>query len=241
MDKYLEFEQDGIKYNLYDMPDDFVIKGDLLLRFKCLEELPDLSKVIVEGTFWCCDNKLKSLKGCPKEVGGAFNCSSNQLTSLEGAPQKVGGSFSCEWNQLTSLKGAPRKIGGGMYVKVNKLENLEGAPEVIGGDFNCTANQELEDLKDIPQMKPDGKIICPRQIVDKYGLSSWEIEARELYDNPVYQQELKNSGKIRELKRRINPSGEFMTRAEEDAKRQAKHKAGFEAFKKKFGPKEREE
>ncbi|MBR1825586.1 MAG: hypothetical protein IJ770_03260 [Alphaproteobacteria bacterium] len=46
-EKYLEFEQDGVKYNLYNMPKGFVIKGDLDLHGKGLTELPDLSEVIV--------------------------------------------------------------------------------------------------------------------------------------------------------------------------------------------------
>ena len=91
--KYLEFEQDGVKYNLYDLPDGFVIKGDLDLSDKGLTELPDLSKVTVKGDFDCSSNQLTSLQGTPQEVGGYFYCYNNQLTTLEGAPREVCGSF----------------------------------------------------------------------------------------------------------------------------------------------------
>ena len=70
----------------------------------------------VTGFFWCMDNELTSLEGCPKEVGGDFYCPSNKLTSLEYSPQKVGGSFGCGNNLLTTLKGAPKKVGGFLIV-----------------------------------------------------------------------------------------------------------------------------
>ena len=46
-EEYSPFEQDGKIYNLYDMPDGFVIKGNLYLSGSELMQLPDLSKVIV--------------------------------------------------------------------------------------------------------------------------------------------------------------------------------------------------
>ena len=85
--KYLPFEQDGISYNLYNLPKGFVIKGNLYLSHKGLTELPDLSEVVVKGDFNCSGNQLTSLEGAPKEVGGSFYCSNNQLTSLVGLPQ----------------------------------------------------------------------------------------------------------------------------------------------------------
>ncbi|MBR1825746.1 MAG: hypothetical protein IJ770_04075, partial [Alphaproteobacteria bacterium] len=88
-DKYLPLEQDGVIYNLYNLPDGFVIKGNVDLMFKGLTKLPDLSKVIVKGYFNCSGNQLTSLKGAPQKVGGNFNCSYNQLTSLKGVPQKI--------------------------------------------------------------------------------------------------------------------------------------------------------
>jgi len=61
--------------------------GSITLRRMDLERLPDLSNVIVEGSFDCAKNGLTSLKGAPKEVD-VFDCSRNNLTSLEGAPEK---------------------------------------------------------------------------------------------------------------------------------------------------------
>lgn len=76
------FTQNGQEYDLNHLPDGFVIQGDVELANKELTELPDLSKVVVEGNFDCSDNQLTSLAGAPKKVGLNFNCSNNSLTGL---------------------------------------------------------------------------------------------------------------------------------------------------------------
>lgn len=43
--------QDGVCYDIYDLPENFVVKGDLVLRGMNLTALPDLSHVVVEGGF----------------------------------------------------------------------------------------------------------------------------------------------------------------------------------------------
>ena len=175
---YLPFEQDGKTYNLYELPDGFVIKGDLDLSYEDFEKLPDLSKVIVKGSFLCyaCRN-LISLDGAPKEVGGDFRCDGcGNLGSLEGAPEYVGGDFRCNScenldslggapkevggnfycgdhnDNLTNLKGAPKKVGGKFIcIECNHLTNLEGAPEYVGGDFDCSHCKNLTSLEGAPK------------------------------------------------------------------------------------------
>ncbi len=148
-DKF-EFKQDGKTYNLYDLPDGFVIKGNVCLREKGLTELPDLSKVSIEGSFWCNDNQLTSLKGAPQKVGGDFDCNSNLLTTLQGAPQDVSGNFYCSDNQLISLQGAPQEVSGGFYCRLNQLTSLLWAPQKVGEDFSCSGNQ-LTSLQGAPR------------------------------------------------------------------------------------------
>ncbi len=108
----------------------YVVKGDIKISYQGLKELPDLSSVIVQGNFYCNDNRLTSLKGAPREVTGDFWCHFNFLTSLEGAPKKVGDSFWCHNNALTSLAHAPQEVGGYFYCNNmrDSLKNLEGAP-----------------------------------------------------------------------------------------------------------------
>jgi hypothetical protein len=103
----------------------------------------------VGGYFSCHHNQLTSLEGAPSSVGTGFSCHNNQLTSLEGCPSTVGGHFSCSNNQLTSLKGAPSSVGGYFSCDNNQLTSLEGAPSSVGGDFSCYYNQ-LTSLKGSP-------------------------------------------------------------------------------------------
>jgi len=86
-----------------------IING-VMITFRDLKELPDLSDVIVDGDYDCSSNNLHTLKGSPKQVHGSFNCSWNKLTSLEGAPEFVNGIFYCNQNPLKSLEGAPEGI-----------------------------------------------------------------------------------------------------------------------------------
>jgi hypothetical protein len=108
----------------------YIVKGDIKITYERLTELPDLSNVIVQGNFYCNDNRLTSLKGAPREVTGDFWCHFNSLTSLEGAPKKVGDSFWCHNNDLTTLAHAPQEVGGYFYCNNMKdtLRTLEGAP-----------------------------------------------------------------------------------------------------------------
>ena len=69
-----------------------------------LEGSPD----ITYSDFWCDSNKIKTLKGGPKQIllnnlnkfsGVSFSCSENpNLESLEGAPKLIEGSFFCRNN-----------------------------------------------------------------------------------------------------------------------------------------------
>ncbi len=133
--------QDGKFYDIYNLPKNFVVKGNLDLSDMGLTELPDLSTVTVLGSFYCFGNQLTSLVGAPKSVGGDFWCYNNKLTSLVGAPESVGGWFDCDNNQLTSLVGAPKSVGRDFYCRFNQLTNLVGAPESVSGSFYCSNNQ----------------------------------------------------------------------------------------------------
>ena len=86
------------------------VPGTVDLFGRDLKELPDLSEVVVMGSFDCSHNNLTSLKGAPKEVRGNFICSSNRLVTLCGAPHEVmPGYFNCTDNEsLKNLYGAPR-------------------------------------------------------------------------------------------------------------------------------------
>ena len=186
--KYLEFEQDGVKYNLYDMPDGFVIKGDLDLEDLegCgISKLPDLSKVIVEGNFNCGGTNITNLKGSPKKVGGNFWCDDcTKLKSLKGAPREVGGSFICEGCSITDLEGAPKVVGGNFYCRFENylLSSLQGAPQKVGGKFDCNGDFE-----------------------EKYGLRSG-FSVEDLHKSPLYIEEKKQKkidAKLKDLRNKV--------------------------------------
>ena len=124
------------------------VNGNVVLDCLNLTELP-LKFGKVAGTFFCGQNKLTNLKGCPREVGGNFSCNSNKLTNLEGCPREVGRDFSCNRNKLTSLEGSPQKVDGSFYCQNNELITLKGAPDKIPGNFSFY-NNNLVNFKYLP-------------------------------------------------------------------------------------------
>jgi hypothetical protein len=142
-------EKYGIKNYIINDDGTVDVDGDVDLSDKKLTIIP-LRFGKVSGNFYCHDNKLTSLEGCPKWVGGYFACSFNQLTSLKGGPEFVGGNFSCCYNKLTSLEGAPKVVGGDFYCYCNKLTTLEGFPKAYG-DFDCHGNPLPQEIIDNPK------------------------------------------------------------------------------------------
>lgn len=160
------FVQDGVKYDIFNLPENFVIKGNIDLSHMDLTELPDLSKVTVCGAFDCSRNMLKRLNGAPERVE-LFDCSFNELQSLANGPKKAR-FYNCSWNRLKDLVGAPQEaeeficsyndlesLDGSMKkvrvydCSMNKLKSLMGAPrEVV--DFKCSFN-ELRTLANGPK------------------------------------------------------------------------------------------
>jgi hypothetical protein len=128
------------------------VQGDVRGSQLKLEDLTGIIFSKVTGSFNLSYNKLKSLGGCPREVGGDFEIFSNKITSLQGGPVKVGGNYNCGGNDLTTLIGAPTKVGG-MFVchKNPRLITLEGCPKEIGGMFQCYGNKPFSSLQGAPE------------------------------------------------------------------------------------------
>lgn len=140
----------NLRVEYHKQPDGtIVVPGDINLSSKRLTQLPDLSTVIVKGSFYCYNNQLTNLKGAPRSVGGNFSCHNNQLTSLDHAPQSVRGDFYCYDDGLTSLEGAPQTVGGDFYCYNNQLTTLDHAPQAfkaLKSDFG-----EFKSWNDIPE------------------------------------------------------------------------------------------
>lgn len=109
-----------------------VVPGNIELQKRGLTELPNLTGVVVLGSFNCNYNNLTSLKGAPA-MAENFYCSKNLLTSLEYAPMVVKDSFYCAHNPyLETLKGAPARCKAFWCHGNPLLKSLEHAPETEG-------------------------------------------------------------------------------------------------------------
>ncbi len=76
------------------------VNDDVNLKGLNLPTIP-LKFGVVSGFFYCSENKLTSLEGCPTECA-KFDCGNNKLTSLEFAPEKVEYGFMCRNNLIHS-------------------------------------------------------------------------------------------------------------------------------------------
>ena len=129
----------------YTINEDGVIDvdGDVDISRRRLDKIP-FKFGVVAGDFNCSNNKLTSLRGCPKDVGNHFICSYNKLKDLIGGPQEVGVSYLCSNNQLDSLEGCAGDIGENFYCLGNKLEMLD-CSSVIDGCIYCKSNKFKEE------------------------------------------------------------------------------------------------
>ena len=112
------------KYNIkdYTINTDGSIDVDrhVDLLDKGLTKLP-LKFNKVNGSFYCSNNKLTSLEGCPKEVNGSFYCSNNKLTSFEYAPKIIRGIFDCIYNNIKSFEYFPSYVKSNFYCSGNLI------------------------------------------------------------------------------------------------------------------------
>ncbi len=119
------------------------VDGGVYLSQKTLTEIP-LNFNKVGGDFLIGENRLTSLRGCPKEVTGDFSCSRNKITNLIGGPKIVGGEYFVNSNRLlNSLEGSPTYVNNFNLYSNNKLTSLKGCPLVV---YNL-------DISDCPYLK----------------------------------------------------------------------------------------
>jgi len=89
------------KVKNYVINDDLSISvnANVDLSFMNIIEFPSYIKFDkVSGYFDCSENKLISLRGCPREVIGNFYCYNNKIDSLNYCPEEVTGKFFCQGN-----------------------------------------------------------------------------------------------------------------------------------------------
>ena len=129
--EYIDFNtKEGIKEWLDEMEIKYYtinkdltvdVNEDVYISFKNLSEIP-IQFGIINGGFYCSDNKLTSLKGCPERIKGNFHCDDNNLETLEYCPKECRNFYCFDNPNLTSL---------------------EGCPEIVNGNFYCFSNPKL--------------------------------------------------------------------------------------------------
>jgi hypothetical protein len=129
------------KYDIknYTINDDLSIdvNGDVYLEYKNLDKIPLKFRNVIH--FYCSNNQLTSLWGCPESVE-YFDCGDNNLTSLEFCPKLINdGSFFCYNNQLTSLEHLPNNIEH-IDCEYNNIWSFKGIPDSFRGDIICKEN-----------------------------------------------------------------------------------------------------
>jgi hypothetical protein len=143
------------------------VPGSLNLSYKGLTELPDLSSVVVRGSFFCEHNQLTTLRGAPKEVGGSFFCYVNRLTTLEGAPRAVGGDFECTNNNLFLLEHAPERFKK-LKSDFGDFDNWNKVPERLRLSPQSKARlEEKKRLLELQQQEAKEAAIRGATVLDK--------------------------------------------------------------------------
>ena len=100
----LSIDKDNLKEFISRLNEIKQIDGDLSMCNLNLIELPNMSNIIINGTFYCYCNELTSLKGCPKEINDIFSCFDNKLTTLEYFPEIIKGRVFIDKNVPLSEK-----------------------------------------------------------------------------------------------------------------------------------------
>jgi len=118
-----------------------IIHGNLDLDRLHLKELPEILSTVdkIEGYFSASDNRLISLKNCPRIVGESVYLGYNEkLKNLVGGPEIVGKNYSvASCHELISLQGIPNIIPGNLNITSNyKLVDFTYFPKKIGGDLD---------------------------------------------------------------------------------------------------------
>lgn len=119
----------------------------VFLSHKNLTQIP-LNFKKVTGHFYCDNNQLTSLQGCPKVLGGSLYSNNNQIWTFQGVGL-INRSFYCENNPIEiiwnffKLDKSKWKSHMRFIDVVNTYETLFPSPKIIDGD---TLEQIADDL-----------------------------------------------------------------------------------------------
>lgn len=108
--QYIDENKLTMHESCVDYDGDIVIvdKNDFAFKFGKVSGSFDVSCLVID------DNYMKFM---PEYVGGDFDISNNKLKSFKGCPEEVGGAFFARnSHNLESLEGLPKHIGDYLYI-----------------------------------------------------------------------------------------------------------------------------
>lgn len=138
------------------------VDGDVYMHDYLESELPGYIQFNkVDGDFYLYGNELKTLRGCPKEVGNDFGCSNSpKLETMKYCPKKVKYNIWCNnCTELKSLDGCPKTVQSLFCDGCTGLTTLKGCPKTIKDTLNCSKCTGLTTIKDGPKTIK-GDLIC---------------------------------------------------------------------------------
>jgi hypothetical protein len=95
------------------------VMSDYNAKSCSLKDLEGAPEDLVNGRFNISGNLLESLEGSPKRVS-SLDCSSNSLKTLKGCPEEIGGSYvECSNNDLYTLESLPLTFRGAIKAVKN--------------------------------------------------------------------------------------------------------------------------
>ena len=121
--EFADYTEDEL-YDIFDLPNNFVVKSTIDISGMNLDALPGMSTISVNGDFWCPNNKLTNLYGAPYSVSGHCKFGYNPLNTLYGMPKFIGGNIYLSNTQLTAKSFVP------LYME-NKLDDIVGVDEKV--------------------------------------------------------------------------------------------------------------
>lgn len=120
-------KQNGTVYDVFDLPDGFVLNDTLNLEEMGLDKLPNMSTVTV-GNLLAYKNNLSNLDGAPYRVLGKCDFSQNPLESLRGMSREIGGLVLLSGHKLNAESFVP------LYIEHKLKKN-----DILGVDKSVAA------------------------------------------------------------------------------------------------------
>lgn len=117
-------KQDGVLYDVFNLPKNFTINGSIDLCAMKLYVLPDMQSITIKNNFICATNALTDLVGAPHTVDGDVEFGNNPLTSLRGMPRNIGSKIYLSHTCLHGKSFVP------IYME-NKLDDVVGISDKV--------------------------------------------------------------------------------------------------------------